>query len=80
MVVYVREIEVLDAARKAARRAELQGPMQPIGTARDLWVGLDASERYTGDYGDVCTYAKESIRELLCRLANPGREIRNLND
>ena len=49
MVVYVHEIEVLDAVRKAVRRAELQGPMQPIGIVRDLWVGLDASEMYTGD-------------------------------
>ena len=49
MVVYAHEIEVLDAARKAARRAELQGLMQPIGTVCDLWVGLDASERYTSD-------------------------------
>ena len=39
-------MEVLGASRKAARRGELHGPMQPIGAARDLWVALDASERY----------------------------------
>jgi hypothetical protein len=41
MVVYVREMGVLGAARKEARRT---GSPKPIGAACDLWVALDTSE------------------------------------
>ena len=44
--MYVREMEVLGAAGKVVRRA---GNPKPIGTAHDLRVRLDASERRMGD-------------------------------
>src|SRR5258706_4097355 len=36
-------VEVKGAARKAARRGEVQGPTKPKGAAHELWVGLLAS-------------------------------------
>ena len=48
--MYVHDIEVLGAAGKVVRRA---GNPKPIGTARDLWVGLDASERCIRAYSGV---------------------------
>ena len=49
---YLREMDVLGAARKAARGRKVQ---RPIGAARDLWVGLDASERCIRAYSGVRT-------------------------
>ena len=40
--MYVHEMEVLGAARKAVSRVESP---RPIGAVCDLWVGLDVSER-----------------------------------
>ena len=49
---YLREMDVLGAARKATRGWKVQ---RPIGAARDLWVGLGVSERCIGAYGGVRT-------------------------
>ena len=51
--MYICKMEVLGAVGKAARRAELQGPMQLIATVCDLQVRLDVSERCMRDHGSI---------------------------
>ena len=48
-------MEVLGAARKAARRGGVQGSTILMDAACDLWVGLDTSTKGMKDLGSVPT-------------------------
>jgi len=48
-----KNLKQREAARKAARRGEVQGPTKPMDAAHNLWIGLDVSTKGMRDLGSV---------------------------